>query len=334
MNLTDFKPLTTPRTPGLHLSPATDEDHQWFLDLKVNYWSPIGRLNFIAGLVRPNISYAVSSLARFSEKPGYLHWLEVIHVWRYLSVTKHISLTLGPRSVLNWLICYSDATWGDNPDNRISQSSFICLFKGSPLYWTSHRQQNITHSSTESECVALSSCHLEGRWLHQLLTEIYWEEFICPLHLIDNKGLDNKIKKFGSNSKAKHINIKVKSLRDDDENGNIDVMLISSQSMAADALTKASNKISNCQLVNSFFAPFHWLVRIINLWVEGECWVEVALLLMWLLFHILFISDYFFLYSCFCLWCDYPLFHFGAITMLYGVLILQIQSIHSERDLL
>lgn len=257
LNLTECKPASTPRTTGLHLLPATEEHHKKFLALNLNYRSPIGCLNFIARSARPDISFAVSSLARFSEKPGYSHWMEVIHVWRYLSSTENICLMLGPRSILNHLICYSNATWGDDPLNRISQSGMAFSFKGSPLYWTSRRQRCITHSSTESKSVALSSSHLEGWWLHQLIGKIYWEKFNCPLHLIDNKGLEDKVKKFGINSKVKHIDIKIKSLREDFENNLIDLKLIPSQSMTANALTKAANIGSNLRLVNYFFWSFH-----------------------------------------------------------------------------
>lgn len=51
-------PVSTPLTPGLHLHPADNKDHKNFLDLNINYWSPIGQLNFIAGLARPNISFS------------------------------------------------------------------------------------------------------------------------------------------------------------------------------------------------------------------------------------------------------------------------------------
>lgn len=185
LNMTGCKAVSTPLTPGLHLAPADDDDHQKFLDLKINYRSPIGRLNFIAGLARPKISFAVSSLAKYCERPGLSHWKEICHVWKYLSQTKNLSLTLGQRLISDRLVCFSDATWGNDPVTRISQSGFICTFKGSPLYWTSRRQKNITHSSTESECVALSSCHLEAQWLNQLIEKVY---------------------------RTKHINLKTKSL--------------------------------------------------------------------------------------------------------------------------
>lgn len=99
LGLQQSQPISTPLTPGHHLSKADKEDRDKFLALKVNYCSPIGQINFIASLARPDISFAVSSQARHCEEPGMSHWNEVLKVWRYLSNTKDMTLTLGPRSV-------------------------------------------------------------------------------------------------------------------------------------------------------------------------------------------------------------------------------------------
>ena len=56
---------------------------------------------------------------------------------------------------------------------------------------------------------------------------------------IDNKGLLEKLKNFGSNSKTKHLDIKIKSLREKFKEKFIDVELISSKDMIADSLSKA-----------------------------------------------------------------------------------------------
>lgn len=60
-----------------------------------------------------------------------------------------------------------------------------------------------------------------------------------PILHIDNKGLDNKIKKFGSHLKSRHIDIKTKGLREDYSNEEFTLSLIESPSMMADSLTKA-----------------------------------------------------------------------------------------------
>ncbi|KNZ59059.1 hypothetical protein VP01_1807g1 [Puccinia sorghi] len=63
-------------------------------------------------------------------------------------------------------------------------------------------------------------------------------------HLIDNKGLDDKVKKFGSNPKTRHIDLKTKGIRQEVKHNNIRISLIKTTDMIADALTKAAAKPS------------------------------------------------------------------------------------------
>jgi hypothetical protein len=52
------------------------------------------------------------------------------------------------------------------------------------------------------------------------------------------------IKKFGSNSKTKHLDIKIKSLCEKFKEKEIDVKLITSEAMLAESLTKAAHLAS------------------------------------------------------------------------------------------
>jgi hypothetical protein len=95
-------------------------------------------------------------------------------------------------------------------------------------------------SSTESEMNALSDGEQESQWLKFLVEEL-WKTSLAPtLFSIDNKGLLEKLKNFGSNSKTKHLDIKIKNLRDKFKKKEIDVELIPSDAMLADSLTKAA----------------------------------------------------------------------------------------------
>lgn len=84
LGLTECKPSSTPLTPNLQLREASDDDHNKFKRLNINYRSAIGLLNYITSNTRPDLSFAVSSLARYSVKPGLTHWKEVKKTWQYL----------------------------------------------------------------------------------------------------------------------------------------------------------------------------------------------------------------------------------------------------------
>jgi hypothetical protein len=73
-----------------------------------------------------------------------------------------------------------------------------------------------------------------------LIEELWKTTLKSPLFSIDNKGLLEKLKHFGSTSKTKYLDIKIKSLRDKFKKKEIDVHLITSSAMIADSLTKAA----------------------------------------------------------------------------------------------
>lgn len=144
---------------------------------------------------------------------------------------------------------YTDATWAEDHKSRISQSGSLVFWKACPVSWNSKKQKNITMSSTESEMNALSDGEQENQWLSFLIGELWKKNLPATTFNIDNKGLLEKLKNFGSNSKTKHLDIKIKSLRDKYTKKKIDVKLVPSELMVADALTKAAphSSIKNLQ---------------------------------------------------------------------------------------
>ncbi|KNZ57549.1 hypothetical protein VP01_2129g4 [Puccinia sorghi] len=283
LGLEDCKTSITPLTPNLKLRDATDIDHSRFRKLNINYRSAIGLLNHIAQLTRPDISFAVSSLARFSVKPGMTHWHEVKKVWQYLKRTADIKLTLHIKDPNQLLQIFSDASWGDDPQDRASQSGYLCFLFGSLISWNSCKQRLITYSSTEAELNPLVKSFHEGIWLKALLAEMWniqitsanhliddpdllerlmmtdedFKRKYSNEHLIDNKGLDDKVKRFGLNPKTRHIDLKTKGLRQEVKHQNMRITLIGTQDMVADSLTKAAGKNSIFNLVQCIDPEFN-----------------------------------------------------------------------------
>ncbi|KAH9456857.1 hypothetical protein Pst134EA_033050 [Puccinia striiformis f. sp. tritici] len=242
----ECRPVKTPLSVGVQLLKATEQEKAEFSKLKINYRSHTGILNFLACRTRPDLAPAVSILSSFNESPGINHWRQVVHCWKYLAGTLDVKLTLrpDPNDDSNSIKQYTDATWADDLESRLSRSGSICFWKACPIAWNSKKQRNITLSSTEAEMNALSDGVQENIWIKYLIEEL-WNTKLKPTEFnIDNKGLLEKIKNFGSNSKTKHLDIKMKYLRDLYNKKEICVKLIPSEEMVADALTKASTSDS------------------------------------------------------------------------------------------
>ncbi|KNZ62497.1 hypothetical protein VP01_1263g6 [Puccinia sorghi] len=225
LGLTECKPSSTPLTPNLQLREASDEDYEKFRKLNINYRSAIGLLNYIASNTRPDLSFAVSSLARYSVKPGLTHWKEVKKTWQYLRHSKDLKFTIEAVNPSEFLSIYSDATWGDDPDSRTSQSGYLC-------YLFDLNKQLTADNET-------------------------FKKMFCTNHLIDNKGLNDKLKKFGSNAKTRHIDLRTKGIRQEIKERNIKITLIKTQDMLADALTKPTSIEPLKNLIKTIDPKFH-----------------------------------------------------------------------------
>ena len=60
------------------------EDNEELLGPEVPYFSAIGALMYLANNTRPDITFSVNLLARYSSSPTKRHWNGVKHVLRYL----------------------------------------------------------------------------------------------------------------------------------------------------------------------------------------------------------------------------------------------------------
>lgn len=101
------------------------------------------------------------------------------------------------------------------------------------------------------------------------MTDEDFKEKYCNEHLIDNKGLDDKLKKFGSNPKTRHIDLKMKGLRQEVKSQNIRVTLIGTSKMIADAMTKPAAKPSIDSLSECIDSDFKSIDS--TLTSHGEC---------------------------------------------------------------
>ncbi|KNZ49416.1 hypothetical protein VP01_5023g3 [Puccinia sorghi] len=91
-------------------------------------------------------------------------------------------------------------------------------------------------SSTESEMDTFSDGEQEDQWLSFLIGELWCKDMKATVFHVDNKGLLEKLKNFGSNSKTKHLDNKIKALREKFKNKSIEVQLIPAEDMLADWL--------------------------------------------------------------------------------------------------
>ena len=168
LGMEDCKPVSTPVDISSKLAHATDEDDS--IDQQ-RYQSAIGSLMYLSVSTRPDISYAVSSLARFSSKPTKEHWTALKRLLRYLKGTTKYGI-LYTKGGASKCIGFSDADWAGDINDQKSTSGYVFMLSGGAVSWSSKKQKCVALSTAEAEYVALSSAAQESIWLRQLITEL------------------------------------------------------------------------------------------------------------------------------------------------------------------
>lgn len=93
------------------------------------YKEAIGRLQYVATISRPDISYAWRKLTRYAKKTWLIYWVRVKRIVRYLRGTTMMRLWLLNECNQNSLVCYADGDYAGNSDD--------CKFSSGTLikYW-------------------------------------------------------------------------------------------------------------------------------------------------------------------------------------------------------
>ncbi|TFY52170.1 hypothetical protein EVJ58_g10162 [Rhodofomes roseus] len=202
----------------------------------VPYREAVGLLMYASLGTRPDITYAVSVLARFSQNPGRAHWEAVKRVFRYLAGTKTLRLTYGAVSLD--LVGYTDAD-GSMHEDRKAISGYAFLIDGGAVSWASKRQEIISLSTTESEYVAITHASKEALWLRSLIGQVF-APFTEPVPLnSDNLSAISLTQDHQYHARTKHIDIRFHFIRWIIQDKKLMLVYCPTNDMVADALTKA-----------------------------------------------------------------------------------------------
>jgi hypothetical protein len=128
-----------------------------------SYPSIVGMLLYLSTNTRPDISFAVSQVARFSSAPKQVHATAIKTLVRYLSATKDKGLIIEPTTSLK-LEMFVDADFAglykreidSSPNSARSRTGYVIKFAGCPAVWKSQLQTEISLSTLEAEYSALS----------------------------------------------------------------------------------------------------------------------------------------------------------------------------------
>ncbi|MBW0582849.1 hypothetical protein O181_122564 [Austropuccinia psidii MF-1] len=240
-SMSDCRPVATPLVPNEHLDSPTQSEVDEFNELKVNYRSSIGSLSYLSTATRPDISYSVSALSQFLERPGIKQWKAFLHVLRYLRGTTNVCI-IYQKNKEEDAIAYSDADWGNCKVTRRSVSGHLILLNQGLVIWKTKKQPTVSLSSAEAEYKALCNLASEILWFQQFCIELNIAHGLCPMKVHeDNQGcIDTANSDCNANTRRmKHIEIQLHFIREVIKNSKILLIYTLTSKMLADFLTKS-----------------------------------------------------------------------------------------------
>ena len=247
-NMETCKPIGCPIESGARLSkdmaPKTLEEIEAMG--KIPYRSAVGSLIYLVTGTRPDIAVATSTVAKYCENPGPLHWKAVKRILRYLQGTSDWGILFDPKD--DTLVGYSDADWAGDIDSRRSTTGYLFTIGGVPVSWKSKKQATVALSTAEAEYMALSAATQEVSWLRKFLANFNFSLSESTVIFEDNQGCIALAKNPVSHDRTKHIDIRYHFIREQIEAKTIDVRYLPTEDMLADLLTKGMTKERHLKL--------------------------------------------------------------------------------------
>ena len=201
------------------------------------YQSAVGSLLYLATKTRPDISFAVSNVARHCSRPTEKHWSAVKRIFRYLCGTKDFGIMYSKQKLFN-CIGYSDADFAGDHNDRKSTSGYCFVISGSLVAWRTSKQTCVALSTAESELIALALCCQQSVWLKQLLTDLKTDAG-SPMTINEDNQAAISIAKDGClHSKTKHVSVKSYFIQDLVKKNEIFIEYCPTNFMLADLFTK------------------------------------------------------------------------------------------------
>ncbi|SOV03955.1 uncharacterized protein UDID_19367 [Ustilago sp. UG-2017a] len=198
----------------------------------------VGKLLWVANSTRPDLSLTVGVLARHMREPSQEHYQAAQRVLRYLESTKEVGLVYRANESQEPLVAHSDANWAsDATIQRRSTSGSVALVYGNPVAWKSATQKCVSLSAVEAEFIAATEATREVLFLKQLLRSIGIATG-TPTVYSDNTGCIQVSKDPAQHWKLKHIDTKYHFIRNNVQEGRVQIKYVDTTRNLADVLTK------------------------------------------------------------------------------------------------
>ncbi|GJV38605.1 hypothetical protein Tco_1411082 [Tanacetum coccineum] len=201
-----------------------------------DYRSKIGSLMYLTSS-RPDLVQAVCYCARYQARPTLKHLKEVKRIFKYLKGTINMGLWY-PKDSGFELTAFSDADHAGCIDTRKSTSRGIQFLGDKLVSWMSKKQNCTAMSSAEAEYVALSASCAQVMWIRIQLQDYGFNYNKIPLYCDSQLAIAISCNPV-QHSPTKHIHTRYHFIKEQVENGIIELYFVRTEYQLADMFTKA-----------------------------------------------------------------------------------------------
>nr|GEZ91513.1 retrovirus-related Pol polyprotein from transposon TNT 1-94 [Tanacetum cinerariifolium] len=202
-------PVDTPMVEKSKL----DEDKEGKAMDPSHYRGMIGTFLYLIAS-RPDLQFAICMCSRYQARPTEKHDSSVV------------------------LTAFADADHAGCQDTRRSTSGSVQFLGERLISWSSKRQKSAAISSMEAEYIALSGCCAQILWLRSQLSDYGLGFNKIPMYC-DNKSAIALCCNNVQHSRSTHIDIRYHFIKEQVENGVIELYFVNTEYQLADLFTKA-----------------------------------------------------------------------------------------------
>nr|GEV21625.1 retrovirus-related Pol polyprotein from transposon TNT 1-94 [Tanacetum cinerariifolium] len=213
-----------------------DEDREGKAVDPSHYHGMIGTLLYLTAS-RPDLQFAICICARYQAQPTEKHVHAVKRIFRYLHGIVNRGLWY-PKDSSVALTAFADADHAAFQDTHWSTSGSVQFLGERLISWSSKRQKSASISSTKAEYIALSGCCAQILWMRSQLSDYGLGFNKIPMYC-DNKSAIALCCNNVQHSRSKNIDIRYHFIKEQLENGVIELYFINTEYQLVDLFTKA-----------------------------------------------------------------------------------------------
>ena len=190
-------------------------------------------------MTRYDIEYTANQLARAMSKPSNAHMAAVKHLLMYLAGTTNFAINYKQGGFK--LTAFSDANWGNNPDNWKSTSSYLAFLSDGPISFKVGLQGLPAQSTMEAELVAAALTMKGAVFCSNMMKELAFGT--CFDHVpvyIDNTSTLHVAGNQTYSPRVKHVALRFFFVQELVKEGRISIHYVKTEDDGADIAPRIS----------------------------------------------------------------------------------------------